>query len=709
MIQNNRNVQYERFKQKYGIQLNRQQDLAVQSVEGAVLLLAVPGSGKTTVLVARIGYMIYVEQIQPRNILTVTYTVAATNDMKSRFCSLFGEEYIEELEFRTINGICQKILGFYGRIVGKKLFELVDSEANNIIKMLYSEFNHGFATENDIRNISTAISYVKNMRLQASEIEKMEVDVKKFPEIYREYNAQLRQRGLIDYDDQMVYALKILESCPEILAYFQDLYQYICVDEAQDTSKIQHDIINLLASKHNHLFMVGDEDQSIYGFRAAYPQGLLDFEKRYKDAKVLLMESNYRSCGVIVEKADLFIQKNQYRHFKSMKKTREEEGRAQKIQVKERKNQYNYLLEVAKKCQHTTAILYRNNESALPMIDLLERNHLPFRMKGTDMVFFSHPVVTDLMEILCFALQPTDCESFMRIYYKIGVPIRKEYALQMVANYQGEESILKMADELDEIPFYVKKSCRKTIRSLHRIASETAGRAVHQILNILKYRDYIEEHNMDVEKAEILQLLADKCDTVYGFIARLKELKEMIGTGVSAFDANLTLSTIHSSKGLEYDRVYLIDMMNGILPLEGKIRFDATEAERMLYEEERRLFYVAMTRAKDEMYIFTFTNGITSCFSEEVFQIQENKETLERKVNVSGTVSYRIADTCSPEEVSSRMHKIQPNVIVKHRLYGRGIVKEREDKAIVVLFDNGKQMRMVLEYVVVKGIITLVE
>ena len=265
------------------IVLNPQQMEAVKTVKGPVLLLAVPGSGKTTVLVLRLGYMIKRCGIAPENILTVTYTVAATRDMARRFAGFFGDELASRMEFRTINGICAKIIGYYSRVLGRRAFELVTDEKRlgGILAQIYQEVEQDWPTEADLRNVRTLITYIKNQMLSEREIRELgsgkgrvlrEADGVNIGAIYERYNRWLREQHLMDFDDQMVYALTILRKVPQVLAHFQDLYRYICVDEAQDTSKIQHEIIALLAARDGNLFMVGDEDQSIYGFRAAYPE-----------------------------------------------------------------------------------------------------------------------------------------------------------------------------------------------------------------------------------------------------------------------------------------------------------------------------------------------------------------------------------------------------------------------------------------------------
>ena len=229
-------MNFTEFVRNYHIQLNEQQMQAVQATEGPVLLLAVPGSGKTTVLVSRLGYMIYCLGITPESILTVTYTVAATNDMRRRFAGMFGEADAERLEFRTINGISQKVLQYFAYRTGKTPFQVADKEASAAVKQSFLEVTGKYATENDIKETQLDITYAKNMRLTPEKIRDMDTDVEKFPEIFRTYNAKLRQMQMIDYDDQMIYALRILEQYPEVLAHFREQYRYFCVDEAQDTS-----------------------------------------------------------------------------------------------------------------------------------------------------------------------------------------------------------------------------------------------------------------------------------------------------------------------------------------------------------------------------------------------------------------------------------------------------------------------------------------
>ena len=708
-------MSYTTFKERFGIELNAQQEEAVQAIDGSVLLLAVPGSGKTTVLVNRLGYMILECGIAPENILTITYTDAATKDMKQRFAKKFGDQYGERVEFRTINGISQKILMFYGRQIGQKPYDIIDKKVQaSLFKNIYKHVTKKFATEGDIKNIETGINYVKNMRLSGEQISKLKTDVEGFSDIYNLYQSELRKMKLMDFDDQMVYALMVLQKYPEVLQYFRNLYRYICVDEAQDTSKIQHDLIELLAGENGNLFMVGDEDQSIFGFRAAYPEALVSFEKRRKDARVLLMESNYRSNEEIVVAANDLIQDNKKRHEKKMVATRPSGGILRQIDVKSRKAQYSYLLKMAKDCDRETAILYRNNESALPLIDALEREQIPYRMKSREMTFFTHPVVTDICDFIRLALDPYNDEAFMNIYYKMGAGISKVNATKAVEMNRRKKPLIELIDDLDISP-YTRKQCRALATHFINMKGESTGKAVYRILNFMGYSAYMDEHGMDSGKSEILQLLANQENDLRAFLPHLESLHETIAETPGNADSNLVLSTIHSSKGLEYDRVYMIDMLDGILPSGPAPKKNATDTAISLYEEERRLYYVAMTRAKNELYIFTQGMIHTSAFSKKVFDLKPKQkvvDTKNRKHDIGATKrleSYatRFAQSLEKKkEIEAKLSDYEAGVIVKHKKYGRGVVVDRTDSIAEISFDSESETKKIsLEIAIGNGLL----
>ena len=666
-------MDWNEFVNTFPIQLNQQQREAVQSTEGAVLLLAVPGSGKTTVLVTRLGYMIYCKNIHPESILTVTYTVAATKDMSKRFADRFGEEMAEKLEFRTINGICAKIIQYYGRKIGKTPFELVKEEKNTtgMLVKICQEHGMGYPTESDLKNVRTMITYIKNMMLNDKEIQKLEEESDiRIRGIYQAYCSQMREKKWMDYDDQMLYAYKMLRMDSRLLEHFQNLYPYICVDEAQDTSKIQHAIIALLAAKSENLFMVGDEDQSIYGFRAAYPEALLDFEKDHPGARVLLMEENFRSNAKIVSAADKFIQKNTLRHEKHMKAAREAGADIRKISLKSRKAQYVYLMKIAQECSTETAVLYRDNECAIPLIDLLERKHIPYRMRNAELSFFTHRTVLDIQNIIRFAMNPKDTELFMQIYYRLKLFFRKEDALNYT-NISKEKDIpvwdaILQYGNLEE---YQQNYVRSLRRQLKKLLDMTGDKAVDQILVYMGYQDYLKKMGMNTNKLEIVKMIGSREDSPEKLLERLKELERIIREKKEERECRFILSTMHASKGLEYDTVYLLDVVDGILPEKVLTSMNTASKEEIgAYEEERRLFYVGVTRAKNQLNIFA--TGKPSRFCNEL---------LEK--NISAESYQKLSD------------ELGEGVIVKHRKFGKGVVTEIEGEHIRIRFgDDEKKM-----------------
>lgn len=666
-------MDWNEFVNTFPIQLNQQQQEAVQSTEGAVLLLAVPGSGKTTVLVTRLGYMIYCRNIHPESILTVTYTVVATKDMSKRFADRFGEEMAEKLEFRTINGICAKIIQYYGRKIGKTPFELVKEEKNTtgMLVKICQEHGMGYPTESDLKNVRTMITYIKNMLLNDKEIQKLEEESDiRIRGIYQAYCSQMREKKWMDYDDQMLYAYKMLRMDSRLLEHFQNLYPYICVDEAQDTSKIQHAIIALLAAKSENLFMVGDEDQSIYGFRAAYPEALLDFEKDHPGARVLLMEENFRSNAKIVSAADKFIQKNTLRHEKHMKAAREAGADIRKISLKSRKAQYVYLMKIAQECSTETAVLYRDNECAIPLIDLLERKHIPYRMRNAELSFFTHRTVLDIQNIIRFAMNPKDTELFMQIYYRLKLFFRKEDALNYT-NISKEKDIpvwdaILQYGNLEE---YQQNYVRSLRRQMKKLLDMTGDKAVDQILVYMGYQDYLKKMGMNANKLEIVKMIGSREDSPEKLLERLKELERIIREKKEERECRFILSTMHASKGLEYDTVYLLDVVDGILPEKVLTSMNTASKEEIgAYEEERRLFYVGVTRAKNQLNIFA--TGKPSRFCNEL---------LEK--NISAESYQKLSD------------ELGEGVIVKHRKFGKGVVTEIEGEHIRIRFgDDEKKM-----------------
>lgn len=615
------NKDYTTFKETYNIVLNEQQDKAVQAIDGATLLLAVPGSGKTTVLVARLGYMILCKGISPQNILAITYTKAATADMRSRFASKFGEELSKGVEFRTINGISELIIRHHAKMKNRHPFTLLAEEGkkNAIIRDILIKTQKSYPTDNDIIEAETMITYIKNMMLSDVEIRALKTTISDIYTVYTLYKSTLTQMRLMDYDDQIVFALTILRTCPDILDEFQEKFRYICVDEAQDTAKIQHKMIQLLAQKYNNIFMVGDEDQSIYGFRAAYPQALICFDKDYPNSNVLYMETNYRSTVEIVDKAARFISNNTNRYDKHMIPSNGHGRVVERIYVTDRAVQFDKMVGIAQTADENTAILYRENDSAVPLVDLLLRNNVPFQMSRTKALFFTNRVVVDVQAFLRLAINPYDSEAFMQIYYKGGYYFNKKFAEEIRDCMTREKlSVFDALDKHLESWPSLEDGIRLFKRDFEDMSKSNTKKALDCVYDC--YSLYMTQNQLGFNKFELLYVLAKPEPTITGFLERIKELHQIFASNKFIGNSGIKLSTIHSAKGLEYDSVYLIDVFDSIFPVVDISSPRVSEADRELYQEERRLFYVAITRAKHNLAIMSIRHEKTDFIDELFYQ-----------------------------------------------------------------------------------------
>ena len=692
-------MEYEAWKATWKAPLNPQQEAAVQAAQGPVLLLAVPGSGKTTVLIHRLGYLIFCLGVAPEQILTVTYTVAATRDMAARFARTFGETWANRLEFRTINGLSARIIQHYERVKGRQAFTLVTEEGRlaALVGELYRKATGEFAAESTVRSLRTAITYCKNRQMTQEEIEAYQVEDIPFAKLYRQYHAELRRRRWMDYDDQMVSA-QILRQHGDILAYFQDKYRYLCVDEAQDTSRIQHTILKLLAGRRRNLFLVGDEDQSIYGFRAADPGALLRFEEEYPGGRVLFLEKNYRSTATIVAAADRFIRQNQHRRDKHMVAARGPGPAIQPIWVADRVQQYAQLAQWAQDCDRETAVLYRNNDSALPLLDLLDRQGTGCRCRQMEGTFFTHRVVRDVTDFIAFAAHPADGERFFRLYYKMGVGIPKAAAQWAVLQSRGEGNLMAILSHCPQLTQRSQVLCQALAEQFAQLLDDRGDEAIHRLRHHMGYGDFLSTRGSDPGKLAILEALGRYTPNPSSLVTRLGELRERIRQGNSDPNSPFLLSTIHGSKGLEYQRVILMDVADGVLPLADPPLGDHPDPAAVeAYEEERRLFYVAMTRAKEELFLFRFRRSdLGSTFARDLFPDKTRR--LRQAVTPRPKGGGKPAPPPLPD-----LALFDAGAPVTHRAFGRGEVVSRQGDIATILFQEKGEKKVSLSVALRQG------
>ena len=671
--------------EKHNITLNPQQREAVLHTEGPMLLLAVPGSGKTTVIVCRCAYMTLCRGILPQRILTLTFNKAAQRDMESRFQRLFGADVPAPVRFSTIHSFCYGVLREFGELVGRKVPRLIDEEKPRLLRRLYAEHNNNeFLPDDLLEELSNRIGYVKNMLMTTQQIQETPHDIKSFPAVFDAYERFKSENGCMDFDDMLDKALAAFKVKPQLLERSRSRYTHINVDEAQDTSKLQHEIIRRLAAPANNLFMVGDEDQSIYMFRAADPQYLLDFKAVYANATVLKMETNYRSTNAVVEAADRLIKRNKQRHDKRMCT-----GNGQGQPVIETVLADNSMLcaHVVKRLQERTelrgtAILYRENTSAVPLMDALERAGIPFYVREHKLHFFEHWVVKDVLAFINLAHNPADIVSFKQIYFKLNAYITRQQYEQAAQNLAQSANVFDAVLSVENLKEIASARIIRIKAHMAKLKLMEPGKAVQFILETLEYAAYLKKaggregffSESLLQKAESLRGIASQTGSLEAFFARIAEMSTLVERARSNWGGNaVTLSTVHSAKGLEFDRVIIVDLFDGRFPSASSIaQYDKGEKQSM--EEERRLFYVAATRAKYELEAVT----ASKIYSDKVKPSRFIRELIPSALHprrALGKLDHLVSSLMDRDVAQpGAALMIQPGMGIFHKSFGRGEV-----------------------------------
>lgn len=690
---------FEEKERSLGVYLNDVQKQAVLQTNGPLLLLASPGSGKTTTIIMRIGYMIEALGVKPARIKAVTFSKASANDMRARFAKFFP--HLPPVDFSTIHSLAFQVVRetLERQGISYGIMEEADKPGvmskKRVLREIFEQLNGSKITEDQLEELLTYITFIKNKMLPEQEWAMAEVKVPKKVEIlqrYEEYKRTGCDRLLIDFDDMLLMANDIFTKNREVLAQYQRRYDFYLTDESQDTSPVQHAIIEKLVAVHQNLCVVADEDQAIYSWRGAEPDYLLNFQKIYPEAQVLLMTQNYRSSASIVEPANLFIQRNKKRYNKQMFT---QNPAAEPISFKILENyslQAKYVVNQLKSLSKrgSTAVLYRNNTSAIPLMDALDRAGLPFYMKDSTIRFFTHWVVEDIMNFMRLAYNTKNISIFEKIYRKMNAYITPTQfkALQKVPEDGCVFTLLLEHVELkDYQPEYIKR-IRQTYDSI-QFDQTTPTAMLEHIRYDFGYERALKKMSEDLgfnyenllDIVNVLGLIARNTSTMTEFAGRLKYLENLARTSHLKNEINaITLTTLHSSKGLEYDRVYLIDLIDGILP---------SETEEAI-EEETRLFYVGITRAIRHLELISYSKRfkasvVPSIFMKALKQIVSPQE-LPKKASKSSRKAlkqYRNDRTITTESALIVGSK------VKHVMFGEGKILEVTSSTIKLSFDAG--------------------
>ncbi|MCF6464796.1 ATP-dependent helicase [Clostridium sp. Cult2] len=600
--------------------LSKEQKKAISHIKGPALVLAVPGAGKTTVLIHRTANLILNKNVSPEKILSITFSRASAKDMKYRFNNIYGDISHVPVHFSTIHSFTYSLIREYA-FKNKNRYTLIEDNSKkmnkiNLLKDIYFSVNKDYITEEKLESLINSIGYIKNMLITTKDfLLEFKLDIDNFDHIFNTYENYKKTNNLIDFDDMLTLSLEILKKDNYLLDKYRNRYEYIQVDEGQDTSKAQLEIIKTLAHPKNNLFIVADDDQSIYGFRGAYPQGLFEFSRIYKDSKIFYMEQNYRSSKNIVSLSNKFIKKNTLRYNKNVFTENQYIEPINIVKVNNLEEEYQYIIEQLKEINNhnDTAILFRNNISAIGIIESLERNNIPFYMKDANIKFFNHWLVQDIINFFLLSYDNTDIQSFEKIYFKMNGFISKKQ-INYIKTLNSNKSVFDRLLSLPGIKGFYKNNFLDLKLNFKRLSKLKPYEGIYHIEKKLGYEDYLREscmkfgHTMDSLRTilEYLKIIAYRTVDLKKFIRRLKYLEYLCIQSKNVREG-ITLSTVHSAKGLEFKRVYIIDLIDGDFPTINSIdAFKKGNIESL--EEERRLFYVGMTRAKKHLTLITYIN-----------------------------------------------------------------------------------------------------
>uniref|UniRef100_A0A7C5V0Y2 DNA 3'-5' helicase n=1 Tax=Caldicellulosiruptor owensensis TaxID=55205 RepID=A0A7C5V0Y2_9FIRM len=708
-------------------ELNEQQKEAVLSTEGPLLVLAGAGSGKTRVITYRIAYILSMGLADPDNILAITFTNKAADEMKERIKKLVSTKSFSEMWVSTFHAACARILRMEAHNIGfSNNFVIFDTQdRNQILRECFNKLNID-TEELDIRYVSRLISNFKNQLIGPSDVSRYSDVDARIIEVYKLYNKLLKEYSAFDFDDLLYYTVVLFETNPDILEKYQNKFKYILVDEYQDTNYAQFYFIYLLSKKHMNVCVVGDDDQSIYSFRGANIKNILEFEKVFSNAKVIKLEKNYRSTKTILSAANEVIKHNYYRKSK-MLWTDNHEG--EKIFLYSAFDEVNEAEFVAASIKNLIengvlpsqiGVLYRTNAQSINFENALSAYSIPYKVVGA-LRFYERKEIKDIIAYLRIITNPHDDLSLFRI---INVPRRGigNSTLEKIKVFSEEYGVSAYTVLLERAKFDFDKKTYEKLNSfvslIEDLKAEAENLSVSQTIKLVLDRTgYLEsllssKSEEEFQRAKNIEQLISAAvifeeeneePTVQNFLNSVTLSSEEEDTQK---EEKVSLMTVHAAKGLEFEVVFLTGLEEGLFPL---VRAEeALEAEKEL-EEERRLCYVAITRAK-KLLVLTYANNRRvfgrfssrqkSCFIDEIPQkyIQTIYGPITKICNIFSAGINRVDD--------ASISNLQVGNKVQHGKFGVGKVIWLSDdmKEVVVEFEKIGHKRLLLSYANLKRI-----
>ena len=675
--------------------LNKEQLMAVKHIDGPMLVLAGAGSGKTRVLTNRIAYLIE-NGVRIENILAITFTNKAAKEMKDRVMKLIGMD-AKSIQISTFHSLGLKIIKEnYARLGYKSNFVILDSDDTlTVVKKIMKDLNLNpkFYNARDIRN---KISSAKNEMMGPQEYAKVEFD-RNIIAVYESYNNKLLINNSVDFDDLLILPIKLFRMYPDVLKYYQDKYKYVLIDEYQDTNEAQYIFTKMLCNNHKNIFVVGDNDQAIYAFRGANYKNILNFEKDYPNAKVILLEENYRSTQNILDAANSVIKHNKMRKDKNLWCNNDIGSKVKYIKTDSDKEECEYVSNKIKELHDSgisyedMAILYRTNAQSRLIEEEMLKNGIPYRIVGS-FYFYNRKEIKDLLCYLRLINNHDDDVSLLRVINtpKRGIGDKTIEALTNKANL-NKTSLFEAIDGGKELAFKnlilkMEQECENiTLTDMVELVLKESGLR-EELVNEKSL-----EAEIRLENLEEFKSITKGYEEEYGVISLTDFLNEVsLVSDISEHqDSNnkVSLMTIHAVKGLEFDNVFIVGMEEGIFPHYNSIN----EGTLAAIEEERRLCYVAITRAKKNLWMLNarkrmlFGNtqlNMPSRFMDEIdsryIECENNKTSIISKASnfVKGNmfrnddVSYSVGDH------------------VRHDEFGEGVVVAADKTLVTIAFPH---------------------
>ncbi|CEH35704.1 ATP-dependent helicase [Romboutsia lituseburensis] len=656
--------------------LNENQKRAVEHLNGPCMVLAGPGSGKTRVITYRIANMVVNKEIKPTSILAISFTKASSVEMKNRALSLSKDYRMNKVTYGTFHSVFFRILRFF---VKYDLDSILDEKSKRLaLKGIMKNLNIENADDDEtVGQVINEISFVKNELMDKYDFDSEILSSDEFIKTYNMYEEYKSQINKIDFDDMLIKTYELLLNNNQALQRVRSAYKYILVDEFQDINKVQFEVLKLIANPMNNIFVVGDEDQSIYGFRGSRPDFLLEFEEYFEGTNKVVLDINYRSKEEIIDIANRLIEKNENRYEKVIKCGQGNGAQINYVSPEDSEEEAVFIakdiLEEIKKdyVEYSDfAVIYRTNIQSRALVDVFMDMRIPFVVKDSIITIYDHWAAQDILAYLRIGLNPQNNKDWVRI---INKPFR----------YISKDNVNMVKDESDFINALINK-CNlhpkqvKTINDLDidlsYLKTLNPKNAISYIRTSLDYDRYILDYctNRKIKTNGLIEILnelessATNFKTIKDYLEHIDRVKsELVDNKNNKNTDGVIFTTMHSAKGLEFKNVYIIGANEGTIPHEKSYDIEDDEKKIEQIEEERRLMYVAITRAEENLYISSPINKYGKKVSKSRF-IDDIKAPTKKEIE-----QITIGDK------------------IYHKKFKEGTIIQKEGSSIKIRFSDG--------------------